>query len=712
MKTPLSSFFRIDETKRKALSRLGIYYCEDLLFHFPFRYGSLASTMTVENAPYGEEVTVWGTIKKLTPSKGFRSKIPMAQGTLSDGTGTLALTFLHQPYIAKMFPTGTYVKVSGLIKDHKGRKSMMNPKIEKADSASLATSDSLFATGEDLIPVYSETRGVSSEWIRHAVEKLLHHKFHETLIDPLPLSVTKKYSLPVLSAALVWIHTPRHKKDAEAARKRFAFQEIFLIQIDRALERYSWEHHDSFTIAETPIEDFLSRLPYPPTHAQERAFRDIAQDFSSGEPMARLLEGDVGSGKTLVAALSAHLIVSTRPKGQNYGTLQVALMAPTEILATQHFESFISFFVGSGLQIGLITGSGCRKFPSKVNPRGWTDISRTQLVKWVENGEIPIVIGTHALIQKTVKWKHLALAIVDEQQRFGTTQRASLIEKGTGRAPHLLSMTATPIPRTLALTLFGDLDISVLDELPAGRKKVETSLIHESERTKMYEMVRTALKEGRQAYVICPRIDAPDPDDELALSAKSVVEEHRHLSKKIFPEYRIAMLHGKMKPKEKDEVMKKFAQGEIELLVATSVVEVGVNVPNATHIIIEGAERYGLSQLHQLRGRVARSHHTSRCFLVPKTSSDTSLQRLQTFLQAQDGFALAEADLARRGSGDIAGAKQWGVSDLGMEALRNLKLVEAARTEARSLVYEDPSLSSHPTLASYAHSERKKIHME
>ncbi|MEK7575301.1 MAG: DEAD/DEAH box helicase, partial [Patescibacteria group bacterium] len=430
-----------------------------------------------------------------------------------------------------------------------------------------------------------------------------------------------------------------------------------------------------------------------------------------GHAMSRLLEGDVGSGKTAVAATTFYAATTSRPAGQNFGTLQTAYMCPTEILATQHFESFINYFKHMPISIALITGSGCRKFPSKVNPGGWTDISRTQLLKWVANGEIPILIGTHALIQKAVKFKNLAYVIIDEQHRFGTAQRQKLVRKDK-IAPHLLSMTATPIPRTLALTIYGDLDLTLLDEMPAGRKPIITEIVLPNDRETVYEKIRTELKAGRQAYVICPRINEPDPAKEAAVIAKSVKEEAARLKEKIFLEYTIAILHSKMTPDEKDEVMIAFKKHQIDILVATSVVEVGVNVENATSIIIEGAERFGLAQLHQLRGRVIRSNHQAYCYVFAETRSDKTIERLKAFKTAKNGFELAEYDLKFRGAGGLAGLKQWGVSDIAMEALQNLKMVEAARLEANRLLDIDPTLSRYPTLSESVRNRGAEVHFE
>ncbi len=351
------------------------------------------------------------------------------------------------------------------------------------------------------------------------------------------------------------------------------------------------------------------------------------------------------------------------------------------------------------------------KFPSKLSREKPTDISRSQMLKWVASGEIAMVIGTHALIQKSVKFQHLALAIVDEQHRFGTKQRRELAHKGDA-APHFLSMTATPIPRTLALTMYGDLDISVLDELPPGRAKITTKVIKPGEREVAYGVIREELKKGRQAYVICPRIDEPDPAKFNAVQAKSAKAEAVRLQKDVFPEYEIGLLHGAMKPADKDEVMREFSTGAVHILVATSVVEVGVNVPNATAIMIEGAERFGLAQLHQLRGRVQRSSHPPFCFLLPETKAEMSMKRMRALEDSSDGFKLAEADLETRGAGDLYGRKQWGVSDIGMEALKNLKLIQAAREEAQALVALDPELDHHESLHERVSSVSALAHSE
>ena len=466
------------------------------------------------------------------------------------------------------------------------------------------------------------------------------------------------------------------------------------------------------------MQDFLKRFPFEPTNSQKKSIETILNDMARNFPMSRLLEGDVGSGKTAVAATASYVAINqkkslapARDNLQISQNLQVAYMAPTEILATQHFESFIKYFKHLPINIGLITGSGCRKFPSKINPSGWTNISRTQLLKWVTNGEIPILIGTHALIQKTVKFKNLALVVIDEQHRFGVMQRKKLVRKDN-IAPHLLSMTATPIPRTLALTIYGDLDLSLLNEMPADRKQIITEIITPDKRENTYEEIRQELKNGRQLYVICPRIFEADPEKELALNVKSAEAEAKRLKREVFQEYEIGILHSKMSKEKKEKVMQEFTEGKINILCATSVVEVGVNVPNATVIIIEGAERFGLAQLHQLRGRVIRSSHQAYCYIFAEAKSEKTIARLKALKTAKNGFELAELDLTLRGSGGLGSTKQWGITDLGMEAIKNLKMVEAARTEAIILIEKDPELNKYPLLKEKVRQKVQEFHFE
>ena len=745
----LTQHFRLIDSQKAALGKLGVTTVKDLLFHLPFRFEAGGEESSIAGLSLGMEASIIGTIEKLQTKKSWKRKIPISEGYLRDSSGRIKMMFFNQPYIAKMWSDGALVQAVGKVAGSAGKIYLANPQLQRISvveaglfAAETAQAKKHFeengleaysaALGAEvargpfrknvsepvpdspqLFAVYPESRGITSLWFRHALERVMTQEIIDQVEDPIPAELLKRYNLPTLRTALVWMHTPEKLKEAEAARKRFAFEEIFLIQLQRQSERMLQSHEKSFAVdaPKKEVGEFVSTFPFTATPAQMHAITAILGDMRLGRPMSRLLEGDVGSGKTAVAATATYAAVRTRPQGQNFGTLQVAYMAPTEILAKQHFESFIKYFEVFPVNIGLITGSGCYKFPSKSKKGEATNISRGQLLTWVANGEIPILIGTHALIEKSVQFKHLALVVIDEQHRFGTNQRRKLAHKEV-RIPHLLSMTATPIPRTLALTVYGDLDLTLLDQMPPGRKKIITEIVKPDERPRAYAKIHEQLEEGRQAYIICPRIDEPDPDKAFALMAKSVTAEAKRLKKEVFPNYTLAILHSKMTPKEKADTMAKFSRHEIDILVATSVVEVGVNVPNATLIFIEGAERFGLSQLHQLRGRVVRSNHQAYCFVCPESRGEATMTRLKALVTAKNGFELAEKDLLQRGPGELSGRKQWGISDIGMEALKNLKLVEAARTEALALVQQDEGLLKHPLLREEVARRAQTLHFE
>jgi ATP-dependent DNA helicase RecG len=865
--TPIESLSRLSIEQKKALKRLSLNSLRDLLYYFPTRYQYFSDHTAIKDLEEGVVTTIYGKVSHLKLGKSFHKKISMAEATLTDTTGAIKLIWFNQPYLAKMLQEEALVRATGKVAMRNGTPYIANSDIEVVPELPLSSKDSLFGEkSNDLFayPVYRETKGLTSKWLYFAMQKIFKLGIHEQIIDPIPDEILKRYHLPTLKSALVWVHAPKNEKDAQSARKRFAFEEVFYIQLSLQQERQKYQSHKAEKIAvdQKIINDFLKRFPFEATNAQKKAISTILNDFQKPYPMSRLLEGDVGSGKTAVAATTAFAAVSSKADVRGFGKNQVAYMAPTEILAEQHFQSFIQYFKHLPIQIGLITGSGCRKFPSKVSPEGTTSISRAQLLKWVQSGDISILIGTHALIQKTVKFKNLSYIVIDEQHRFGVRQRqalargksqnergrnaeetvsdpliyrdltykiresifnvkkslglghkesiyqnalieefkrnrlnfkqqvqipilyrnkkvgtyipdfiidgkiiielkalsflgdqpkkqlwqylkgsnynlALLVNFGTSELsierviydkarssnsasipqdsaflPHLLSMTATPIPRTLALTIYGDLDLTLLDEMPVGRKPIITKVVEKAKRDNVYEEIKKEINDGRQAYIICPRINEPDPSKELALQAKSVIEEAKRLKKDIFKNCRIDVVHSKMKPAEKEAVMYKFKQHEIDILVATSVVEVGVNVPNATSIIIEGAERFGLSQLHQLRGRVLRSNHQAYCYLFPESSGEKTKDRLKAIVNAKNGFELAELDLGLRGSGELLGTKQWGVSDIGMEAIKNIKMVEAARIEAKSLIEHDPTLSSLPLLAEALIQKTKSLHFE
>ena len=728
---------RLDTAHKIALKKLGLVSVSDILYHFPTRYADIRELGDTATLKAGQDVTLYGKLSGVQLRKAWKSKVPMAEAYLEDHRGRIKVIWFNQAYIAKMYPEGSLVKLSGKISSSKQGLYLSNPDIAKITDMPIDTHDSLFAQkkeassqseneseSEFLTPVYRETKGVTSRFILHTIQKLITQGALTELEDPIPEEILEKYHLPDLKKALTYIHFPKSPDHVTAARKRFAFEEIFFIQLAKARDRAKTKETPAYSIKSSSKSAlaFLEEKGIKPTKAQEKAVTYIVEDIQKNHPMSRLLEGDVGSGKTAVAAACAYTTITTRPsftdqKGrqvdQSFGTLQVAYMAPTEILAHQHFDSFCDFFTGTGISLGLITGDTCLKYPSKARPDEATKISKAQLLKWVENGEIAIVIGTHALIQKKVQFKHLGLVIVDEQHRFGIKQRKELAQKSNDfrKVAHLLSMTATPIPRTLALTIYGDLDLTILDEMPPGRKKIITEIIAPHARDKMYTEVKKELDLGRQAYVICPRIEEPDEEEAQKKTQKSVIAEAKRLQENIFQKWKVGVLHGKMRPTEKEKIMKDFSNRKIDILVSTTVIEVGVNVPNASVIMIEGAERFGLSQLHQLRGRVLRGTHQPYCYIISDTESEHSVQRLLALKKSSNGFELAEQDLLFRGAGELTGGKQSGITDVGMEAIKNIKLVEAARTEAQKIIQEDTELASLPRVQAEL-LKRESVHLE
>lgn len=680
----------------------------DLLFHFPARYEAIGGLKKIHELREGEKATVIAEVIGLKAEKTWKKKLRIAEGVVRDETGLLSVVWFNQPYVANILKPKTRVRLSGKISRKKTALVMMNPLFEAL------TPDEPIAAHE-LLPIYPETYGLTSRWFRYHIQRLLKEAGNPP--DVIPKEILEKYHLPAFGRALRAIHAPKTLGEAEAARKRFAFEEIFLIQLNRQRERKRLEAERSIRVPvdETLMKRFVASLPFALTNAQKKAIWQILQDFQKPHPMARLLEGDVGSGKTIVAAGAALNAVAAG--------FQVAYMAPTEILARQHFEEFITRMSPFKVRVGLLTGSEARKFPSKVNPKSHTHISKSQLLKWCLGGDTQILIGTHALIEKRVKFKKLAFAIVDEQHRFGVRQRAGATK---GARPHFLSMSATPIPRTLALTIYGDLDLTVLDEMPPGREPVETRIVAPREREKTYEFIREEVARGGQVFVICPRIE----DAKVAKAAKawgeplgysrlsdwddvkSVKAEFKKLSEEVFPNLRVGMVHGKLKPKEKETVMRKFKNRELDILVSTSVVEVGVDVPNASIMMIEGGERFGLAQLHQFRGRVGRGSRKSYCFVFTTSQDHANNRRLKALQEVKTGFELAEYDLQFRGPGELSGRKQWGISDVGMEALKNIKMVEAARAEAQELIATDFELKKYPLLAERVRKIESEAHFE
>lgn len=674
LESKIEEISKIGPAYLKKLERLKIKTIRDLFLHFPHRYDDFSSFVPIYQLQINQTVTIQGKITKInsTPRSQWR-KISITEALIEDGTGTIKAVWFNQPYLTQTLKLGVKVNLSGKTTLVKKILSLSNPAYE------IVNKKDFVHTGR-LVPVYHETAGLTSRYLRYIIKPLL--SLSDELDDFLPENIKKEFNLINLNQAVAQIHFPSNSLSAQKARRRLAFNELFLIQLNTLQQKKELDKKKATSVLfnQKLIKSFVKKLPFKLTDDQRIATWEIFKDVEKNKPMNRLLDGDVGSGKTIAALMAA---LQTAKTGY-----QTALMAPTEILARQHFQTFNKFLKKQGVNIALLTSS-----ENAVNNTKKT--TRVKLKKKILEGEIDIIIGTHSLIQETVVFKNLALAIVDEQHRFGVVQRAALqkkiyqMEDGIPTIPHLLSMTATPIPRTLALTIYGDLDISLIKEMPKGRQKVITKIIAPSRRQKTYDFIKSQIEQKKQIFVICPLIEKSEKTSNngkfpLDEEIKSVTKEYEKLSKEIFPHFNVAMLHGKLKPKEKEKIMKEFSEGITDILVSTSVVEVGVDIPNATVMLIEGAERFGLAQLHQFRGRIGRGKDQSYCFLFTSPNSAATSGRLKAIVKCHDGFELAEKDLQIRGPGDFTGIRQWGLPDLVMASLNDLNLVKETRQAAQT----------------------------
>jgi ATP-dependent DNA helicase RecG len=662
--SPVEELHGVSENYARRLERLGVRTIQDLLYLFPHRYDDFSALKTIDKLEYGEEVTIIGTVRQTRERTGKKGQ-SIVTSTVSDGTGTIQATWFNQPYLAKRLKPGRQIVISGKVDQYLGRAAFTSPTWEPLD-------EELVHTGR-LVPVHPLTSGISARWLRRLMKRTTDY-WSLRLPDHLPLAMREERHLLDLETAIRQIHFPDNWAMLEQARRRLAFDEFLMIQLGVLRQRHEWQQRSGEPVQiDTPLlRTFVDSLPYALTAAQERVLSEILQDLEKPQPMSRLLQGDVGSGKTVVAAAA---MLVTAASG-----MQAVLMAPTEILAEQHYASLEQLWSELWLpgmkkvssQLRLLTGS----------------LSQTERAKTYDEmatGEARIIIGTHALIQGGVSYHNLGLVVIDEQHRFGVTQRAALRQKGHN--PHVLVMTATPIPRTLALTIYGDLDISTIDELPPGRKEIITRWMKPVERERAYTFLRARVTESHQAFIICPLIEESEK-----VEAKAAVEEHRRLQEEVFPDLRLGLLHGRMTAEEKEAVMREFYGGELDILVCTPVVEVGIDVPNATVMLIEGADRFGLAQLHQFRGRVGRGEEQSHCLLLAESPSDTGLQRLEIIESTQDGFKLADQDLAMRGPGEFFGTRQSGLPDLKVARLSDVSVLQEARTVAQQIWEEDPDL--------------------
>ncbi len=678
---PIIKLPGIGDVRVRQMKRLGVETIKDLLFLYPRRYIDYSKITTISRLHPGDEVSVIGKIVSAASRKSRRGQ-DMYHVILSDGTGNIQATWFNQPFLARTLKVGSRIVLSGKVELYMGRLVMNSPEWE-------FMSEDLVHTGR-LVPVYPLTAGLTARWMRQ-LQKHVVDAWAPKIQDYLPEDVRSRVGLYPLPEAIKEIHFPSSQASLEKARQRLAFDELFLIQLGMQQKRREWKRGKAVPIepSEQVLDLFIGRLPFDLTGAQRRALSQILADMAKPVPMSRLLQGDVGSGKTVVAAAA---MWATAASG-----LQSALMAPTEILAEQHFRSIGSMF---GADVSASDDGktppiveGAMELPDRSrNIRiarltgSMTASEKRRVYKALSSGEVDIVIGTHALIQKDVDFARLGLVVVDEQHRFGVEQRAML--RGKGESPHMLVMSATPIPRTLALTLYGDLDLSVIDEMPPGRKPIRTKWLYPRERERAYSFLRKQVEQGHQAFIIYPLVE-----ESKSLDLKAATTEYQRLQQEVFPDLKLGLVHGKMRGKDKDAVMRAFQAGEIDVLVATAVVEVGVDVPNATVMIIEGADRFGLAQLHQFRGRVGRGGDEAYCILISSSETDQGLKRLQIMEQTQNGFVLAEKDLEMRGPGEFFGTRQSGLPDLRMARLSDRRLLEVARQEAARLFAEDPDLT-------------------
>lgn len=675
---PLSKVLRTTKKHLSKLELLGVKTVRDFLLYFPRTYNDTTEFTQIESINTAEINTIKG---KLTTLFNVRTKFgkKITRGLFQDESGSIEVIWFNQPHLVKMLPRKKDIILSGKARFSAGKVTLQNPSYEIVKQY-----EEQIHSGR-IVPVYHETEGISSKWIREKLKPLIDD--WTTLFEEyMPKDIMDEYNLTDYQTAIKNAHFPETEEALEQAKIRLAFDELFLLQLKALQKKWYWRNisHQEKKIMEIKtetIKDCIEKLPFTLTGAQKKVIKEILEDLKQPYPMTRLIQGDVGSGKTVVAAIAA---LNTIRNGY-----QVALMAPTEILAKQHYKTFLKILGPFGLNIQFIAGST----PNK---------QKNEVIRQMKTGTVDIVIGTHSLIQEGIGFKNLGLAIIDEQHRFGVKQREILKNQGS---PHLLSMTATPIPRTLAITIYGDQDLSIIDEMPAGRQQIITRVVPENKRIDAYRWIEDQVKKGRQAFIICPLIDESD-----VLEVKSVIKEFEFLSEHVFSDLNLGLLHGKLKQEDKDKTMEDFKNNIIHILVSTSVIEVGIDIPNATIMLIEGSERFGLSQLHQFRGRVGRGEHQSYCFLFTGGLSEEGQTRLKSMEKHSSGFKLAEIDLELRGPGEIYGIRQSGIPDLKMASLTDSETIEKARKAAAKIISKDPLLKNHDQLATKI-SELEEIHI-
>lgn len=645
----------VGEQRAGKLRQLNIDTVKDMLEYFPRDYEDRSTLKKISELQEEEENTFVGKVLKAGETAKFGKRI-ITKVAFKDETGVITAVWYNQGYLKNSFSVGEEYLLTGKVIMKYGRLEISAPEYEKIDGKELLS-------GGRIVPVYSSTYKLSQKMLRQLIKNVIEDTYDQ-LEEFLPLNLRKEHKLADRNFAIQNIHFPSSEGNFFIARRRLVFEELFLLQLGLLrIKGLNIQDKQGIVLKNTEEEkELLNILPFKLTNAQAKALDEIKQDFVSGKPMNRLVQGDVGSGKTVVAMLAAFTAVKNG--------YQVSMMVPTEVLAKQHFEEFTKYLEGFGIKTALLVGSMTKKQKMLVQNA-------------LAEGEIDIVLGTHALIQEDVNFKKLGLVITDEQHRFGVKQRASLVQKGEN--PHTLVMTATPIPRTLALILYGDLDITIIDELPPGRQKIDTFYVNTSYRERFYEFIRKEINKGRQAYIICPMVEGNEKQE-----LQAVIDYTEKLQQDIFKEFNVEYVHGKMKAIQKQEVMDRYAKAETQILVATTVIEVGINVPNSTIILIENAERFGLAQLHQLRGRVGRGKEKSYCILVTDSRSRLTKERMKIMQQTNDGFRLSEVDLDLRGPGDFFGTRQHGLPEMKIANLyKDMEIVKEAQEAAKKLIERD-----------------------
>jgi ATP-dependent DNA helicase RecG len=724
LSTEIDKISRVGVATAKKLKKIGINTISDLLLYFPFRYDDFSQISKISELQNGQSANIVGQIELLNNKRSPRKRMMITEALVNDETETIKVIWFNQPYIGKTLKAGDHISLSGKVEDDYSGLTMISPTYEKIFNR---TGTNVHTQG--FVPNYHLTANLTQKQIRFLIKQVINYA--REIIDWLPAETKKEARLIDLPEAIKKIHFPKNQAEIDQAQKRLAFQELFLLQMQSQIARKEAVQCVSAAIKfkEKETKGLVDSLPFKLTNAQRKAAWEIIKDLEKNKPMSRLLEGDVGSGKTIVAILAMYNVA--------LNGYQSVLMVPTEILAQQHFTSISRLLESTGVKVGLITSgekrTNCetiddRQPDSQIDERRANYLPATAS-RALQAGKLPkltsqfiiensqIIIGTHALIQEKIEFKNLAFAIIDEQHRFGVDQRKTLIEKSVGlkpktsnlkpRVPHFLSMTATPIPRSLALALYGDLDVSIINEMPKNRKTVATQIIPEEKRQVAYNFIREQIKTGRQVFVICPLIDFSDK-----LGVKSVKEEFEKLDKLIFPEITMAMLHGKMKSAEKENIMNDFLANKTKILVSTSVIEVGVDIPNATIMMIEGADRFGLAQLHQFRGRVGRSDHQSYCFLFTEAKNEKTVTRLKALEKYHDGFTLAKIDLKFRGPGEVFGTSQSGFPELKIASLFDYELVKQTGEAVQKIIKKDPELNSWPLLKIQIDLDKQVKHLD